>query len=166
MDKRWNILMILLAGLMLFSLQLVACSKKTPTPTPTPTRTATPTATATPTPTATPTAAASPTATPALTPSPTAVSTPTATPTEAAKTAQVALRNSVFVPVQLTVDRGTTVTWTNRDSITHTVTSDSPLFDSGNMAPGATFSYTFNSAGTFAYHCLIHATMKGSVVVR
>jgi plastocyanin len=65
----------------------------------------------------------------------------------------------------LTVNVGSKVTWTNTDSVTHTVTSDNGVFGSGDLAPNATFSYTFNTTGTFAYHCSIHTYMTGTVIV-
>jgi plastocyanin len=76
------------------------------------------------------------------------------------------MANLAFSPATLTIKVGTTVTWTNKDSTTHTVISDNGVFQSGNMAPNATFTYTFNNAGTFPYHCSIHPSMKGTVVVQ
>jgi len=73
--------------------------------------------------------------------------------------------NFSFVPGTLPISAGTTVTWTNSDSTTHHVASDTGVFDSGDMAPNATFSYTFNNTGTFPYHCAIHTYMKGTIVV-
>ena len=73
--------------------------------------------------------------------------------------------NFSFVPGTLPISVGTTVTWTNSDSTTHHVASDTGVFDSGDMAPNATFSYTFNSTGTFPYHCSIHTYMKGTIAV-
>jgi plastocyanin len=78
----------------------------------------------------------------------------------------VSLVNLAFSPATLTVKVGTTITWTNNDSMTHTVTSDNGVFDSGNLTPGQTFSYTFNNAGTFTYHCVIHSYMKGTIIVQ
>ena len=78
------------------------------------------------------------------------------------------IQNFEFRPTPLTISSGTTVTWTNMDSVDHTVTSDpgsSEVFDSGNIAPGATYSHTFNNAGTFNYHCTIHPDMHGQVTV-
>jgi hypothetical protein len=57
------------------------------------------------------------------------------------------------------------VTWTNMDSATHTVTSDTGAFDSKNLANGASFSFTFTQAGSYAYHCAIHTRMVASIVV-
>jgi plastocyanin len=59
-----------------------------------------------------------------------------------------------------------TVTWTNDDIVAHTVTSDTGVFDSGNIAAGATWSYTFATAGTYNYHCSYHSWMTGTVVVK
>ena len=61
---------------------------------------------------------------------------------------------------------GKTVTWVNKDTVTHTVTSDaSSLFDSGFMPTGATFQFTFTTAGTYPYYCTVHPFMKGTIVV-
>jgi plastocyanin len=57
------------------------------------------------------------------------------------------------------------VKWTNNDAIAHTVTSNTGAFDSGNMAAGATYSYTFSTAGTYNYHCTYHSGMTGTVMV-
>lgn len=67
----------------------------------------------------------------------------------------------------LTVPVNTQVTWTNNDSVAHTVTADDGSFDSGTLQAGQSFSHTFSSAGTVAYHCTIHgkASMNGSVQV-
>jgi len=71
-----------------------------------------------------------------------------------------------FSPANLTVKVGKTVTWVNKDTVTHTVTSDgSSLFDSGFMPTGATFQFTFTTAGTYAYYCTVHPFMKGTIVV-
>jgi plastocyanin len=77
----------------------------------------------------------------------------------------VSIKNFAFSISSLSVKSGTTVTWTNNDATTHTVTADDGSFDSGNIAPGATFTHTFSTAGTIAYHCSIHTTMKAKVVV-
>ena len=61
---------------------------------------------------------------------------------------------------------GTTVTWTNSDSTQHTVTADDGSFDSGVLAQGQTFSHTFDTAGTIAYHCTIHPNMQATVTVQ
>jgi plastocyanin len=67
-------------------------------------------------------------------------------------------------PIQIKV--GDTVTWTNNAGTTHTATSDTGAWDTGNLAPGATSNAVpFPTAGTFAYHCAIHPSMVGAVVV-
>jgi plastocyanin len=70
-----------------------------------------------------------------------------------------------FAPAELTVPVGTTVTWTNQDSAPHTVTADDGAFDSGRMDQGATFSFTFDTAGTYAYHCDFHPNMTATITV-
>jgi len=73
-----------------------------------------------------------------------------------------------FTPNTITVVLGvnSTIVWTNNDGSPHTVTSNGGIFDSGNMAPGQSFTYTFTSTGTFAYHCTYHPWMTGTVVVK
>ena len=78
---------------------------------------------------------------------------------------EVSIANFAFSPDTLTVKVGTTVKWTNNDSTTHTVTADDKSFDSGNLDPGKSFSFTFKQAGTFSYHCSIHPNMKAKIVV-
>jgi plastocyanin len=70
-----------------------------------------------------------------------------------------------YQPAQLTVAAGQTVVWRNSGLGPHTVTAANGLFNSGTMQTGATFTYTFSTPGTYSYECLIHPTMKGSVVV-
>ena len=68
----------------------------------------------------------------------------------------------------ITINAGDTVTWTNNGNAVHTSTSDTGVWDSGSMSPGAKFSQVFNSAGSFPYHCTFHGTtfnMKGTVTV-
>ncbi len=83
-----------------------------------------------------------------------------------AQTMQITIANFSFQPGTLTIPAGTTVTWTNNDSVAHTTTSDTGLWDSGSLASGRSFSFTFNQPGTFPYHCAIHPFMKGSIVVQ
>jgi len=79
----------------------------------------------------------------------------------------VTIQNFAFSPASITVKKGTKVTWTNKDSTTHTVTeTDSQKGpDSGNLSPGNSYSFTFDTAGTYHYHCSIHTTMTGTVTV-
>jgi plastocyanin len=76
------------------------------------------------------------------------------------------LGTAAFNPNPIMVSVGSTVTWTNNDSISHTATSNTGAFDSGLIGAGGSFSFTFQSAGTFPYHCTIHPGMVGSVVVQ
>ncbi len=83
-----------------------------------------------------------------------------------ATTHAVAIQGFVFAEKSITVKKGDTVVWTNKDSAPHTVTGDN---DSGIGSPtlnaNGTYSFTFNSAGTFNYHCALHPNMKGAVIV-
>lgn len=78
---------------------------------------------------------------------------------------EVYIQGMAFSPATLTVNVNTTVKWTNKDDVSHTVTSDSPLFDSGSLANSGTFSFMFTSAGTFNYHCSLHPSMTAKVIV-
>ncbi len=78
----------------------------------------------------------------------------------------VDISNFSFQPSSLKVSAGTKVTWTNRDSVQHTVTSDQQgLFDSGPLAPGQKFSFGFDAPGSYKYHCSLHPSMQGMIVV-
>lgn len=68
-------------------------------------------------------------------------------------------------PPTTTVQVGDTVTWNNTSGVAHTATADDASFDTGFIADGASGSVTFAAAGTFPYHCTIHASMIGSIVV-
>jgi len=88
------------------------------------------------------------------------------TATSASADVPVTINNFHFMPPDITIPAGTTIRWTNQDGPTHTVTSDmAGTFDSGSLAPNTSFSVTFNTPGTFAYHCEIHPTMMGKVIV-
>jgi plastocyanin len=77
----------------------------------------------------------------------------------------VAIDNFTFSPAALNLKVGQQVTWTNKQQgVAHTVTADGGAFDHP-MPSGATFSFTFATAGTVAYHCRIHPSMRGTVVV-
>jgi len=69
-----------------------------------------------------------------------------------------------FVPEKLIVPKGATVTWTNKDTEVHTVTSDTGLF-SGSLPPGGSFRYTFTEHKGFHYYCVNNPGMKGDVFV-
>lgn len=78
---------------------------------------------------------------------------------------QVAIGNFTFGPATLTVKAGTTVAWTNRDDIPHTVTEVGKKFKSPVLDTDDSFAHRFDLPGTFAYFCSIHPHMTGKVVV-
>ncbi len=82
----------------------------------------------------------------------------------AAKAVAVEIKEFSFQPATVEVPVGGTVTWTNADAATHTVKGSG--WTSGDLAQGATFSNTFDTAGTFPYSCGIHPSMTGEVVVK
>jgi len=84
-------------------------------------------------------------------------------PTAAA--ANIEIQSFAFSPSTLTVKKGTTVTWTQKDSVPHTIVSDNGAFESPQLSNGQTWSFTFNDAGTFAYHCSVHPSMTATIVV-
>lgn len=95
-----------------------------------------------------------------------------ATPTPAPGSTQMLMINNEsngsfgFSPATLTIKKGTTVIWKNVSLAPHTVTSDDgQTFDSGTVAVGNTFKFTFKTAGTFSYHCNIHPYMRATIVV-
>jgi len=84
---------------------------------------------------------------------------------EARAGASVTVADMAFSPGAVSVGLGQTVTWSFQDSVAHTSTSDQGFWDSGTKTNGTTYARTFTSAGTFAYHCSIHAMMRGTVKV-
>jgi plastocyanin len=81
----------------------------------------------------------------------------------------VAIQSYAFNPTPDTVLINTTVTWTNKDPETHTVTADggsSGTWDSGNLVTGSAFTYKFQVFGKYTYHCAIHPTMLGTIFVK
>jgi len=80
--------------------------------------------------------------------------------------ADVKIDNFSFGPQTLTVSVGTTVVWTNRDDIPHTVVSTDGVFKSKVRDTDEKFSYTFTKAGTYPYFCSVHPKMTGKVVVQ
>jgi len=78
----------------------------------------------------------------------------------------VSIVNMAFTPGTITVTAGTMVTWSNNDNMTHTVTADDDSFDSGNIGVGSSFTKTFSVVGTYTYHCSIHPSMTGTVMVK
>ena len=99
---------------------------------------------------------------------PPSTSTPSAASGSAAASggSTVEINDFMFMPATLTVPVGTTVTWKFDDSTQHTVSANDNSFASSPMASGQTFTHTFTSAGTVAYHCSIHPFMTGTIIVK
>ena len=98
------------------------------------------------------------------------VTTSSAAPAGSGGTGGATIADYTFSPQSITVKAGTTVTWTNNDSVPHNVVSASDdstgasptgAFTSGNLTQGQTFSFTFDNAGTYYYECSLHASMAG-----
>lgn len=79
-----------------------------------------------------------------------------------AQAASVSVVDSDFEPAELEISSGTEVTWTNNGDLAHTVTADDGSFDSGNLDPGDTFSFTFNNGDEFPYFCEYHGAEGGT----
>src|SRR6266545_5913540 len=81
----------------------------------------------------------------------------------AAETKNITIKDFAFDPKTITINVGDTITWTNEGPSPHTVTADEAGgFDAGNLDKGATFSETFDEAGTFAYYCKYHGAKGGT----
>jgi plastocyanin len=84
-----------------------------------------------------------------------------------AQTYNIEISSSAFNPSSLTINAGDTVIWTNQDSFSHTVTSDSGSeLKSSSFSSGGTYNHIFTTAGTYDYHCAIHTMMKGTIIVQ
>lgn len=84
---------------------------------------------------------------------------------------EIILQGNTFSPSSKTISAGTTITWINRDSHNHTVTSGSNRtpdgrFDSGSFGANGTFSHRFDTAGTYNYYCGLHSGMTGTITVQ
>jgi plastocyanin len=79
---------------------------------------------------------------------------------------EVKIDNFSFGPAAITVAAGTTVTWTNRDDIPHTVVADDKTFKSKVLDTDEKFSYNFSKPGTYPYFCSVHPKMTGKVIVQ
>ena len=80
-------------------------------------------------------------------------------------TNEVWIQGMAFSPATITVTAGTTITWTNKDAVAHTVTSTTSLFSSPSIGPNGTYSHLFSTAGTYNYFCTIHPSMTATVIV-
>lgn len=128
------------------------------TVTPSPTPSTQPSSTKTP-------PAPAPSPVPAPSPAPVPAPSPSPTPPPPSSALPVQITNFSFSPATITVHKGTTVTWTNKDSAGHTVTGDSGGPNSSLLTQNQVYSYVFNTLGTFPYHCSPHPFMKGTVTV-
>ena len=126
-----------------------------PAPAPQPAQEPTPV----PTPTPIPTTAPKPAVIPKTT-TPTQVSQPVT------KTVTVEIKDNIFSPQIAAINPGDTIIWKNVGANNHTVHSlNGALYDSGNLAPGASYSKTFSSQGRYEYYCAYHSGMKGTIIV-
>ena len=75
------------------------------------------------------------------------------------------IQDFAFGTPELSVAAGTTVTFTNNDTATHTATADDGAFDTGEIAPGASATVTLDEPGTYAYHCDFHPNMVATITV-
>jgi plastocyanin len=90
-----------------------------------------------------------------------------ATTTVSIPVGAIGLTTTAYVPNPVNIKVGDSVNWVNNDSIAHTSTANNgTTFNSGTIAPGASFKATFNTAGSFAYHCAFHPGMVGTVTVQ
>lgn len=119
-------------------------------------------------------AALCPGAVPYMPPAPSAVGTPVAPPDHAHDDAPagtpsaemaITIENFAYDPATANVSVGARVTWTNDDALAHTATANDGTFDSGNIPAGGSYSFTFDTAGTYAYTCTYHPQMTGTIVV-
>ena len=84
-----------------------------------------------------------------------------------ASKAEVVIDNFSFLPKEITVPVGTTVTWTNHDDVPHVVASaDDQFKKSGPLDTDESFSHTFTTAGNYTYFCSIHPHMTGKIIVK
>ena len=74
--------------------------------------------------------------------------------------------NFTFTPQEITITRGTTLTWVNDDDIPHTVAATNQTFRSKAMDTEQKFSFTFTEPGTYEYFCSLHPHMQGKVIVK
>ncbi len=78
----------------------------------------------------------------------------------------ITIQNFAFSPASVTIPKGTTVTWINEDSVNHQIVDDAgTVFSSESLPKGAVYSFKFDNSGSYPYHCSIHPSMKGVVIV-
>lgn len=152
-----------------------------PAPAAAPTHTSAPDPTATDAPAATPTTAAAPAATATTrsvapdygadygeSPTKAPMDEPTEEPSDdpsATDEVAVPIQGFRFLPAEVTVTVGTTITWTNMDSAPHSATADDGSWDTGVLGQGESGSVTFDTPGTYTYYCAVHPNMTATVIV-
>lgn len=82
-----------------------------------------------------------------------------------AGTSKISITSAAYSPASLTIVSGSTVTWTNNDNMPHTVTTEDGNINSGDIAPGSSFSKTFMTTGTYNYHDVHSTDMTGVLIV-
>jgi plastocyanin len=82
-----------------------------------------------------------------------------------AQEVKVDIKEFMFGPKDLTIAAGTKVTWVNDDQIPHTVVETNKVFRSGALDTNDSFSYVFNTPGTYEYFCALHPKMIGKIIV-
>jgi len=84
------------------------------------------------------------------------------------KTVTIEISNFAFNPASVTINKGDSVVWLNKDTMAHTVTSDSGSSELGSspITSGQTYTHTFDTTGSFNYHCSIHTSMKATITVK
>ena len=91
---------------------------------------------------------------------------PEGNPSQETSSQLIEIKSFTFSPESITVKKGTKLTWTNKDSAPHTITSTNDKeLDSGTLSQGQSYSHTFTQIGSFQYRCNFHTSMKGTVKV-
>ena len=85
--------------------------------------------------------------------------------TSTPRTYDIEIKGFAFSPAILTIKKGDSVRWTNKDSMKHTATADNGKFDSKTLNKDQSFTFTFNEAGEYSYICSIHPYMKAKIIV-
>ena len=80
-------------------------------------------------------------------------------------TTAVTIQSYTFTPSEISIKVGETVTWTNLDSVAHNIVADDGSWGSSQLNKGDKFSFTFNQAGSYTYHCGVHPNMIGKIIV-
>jgi plastocyanin len=86
-------------------------------------------------------------------------------PPGAPRTHALAIKGFAYLPAKITVSLGDTIVWTNEDFTVHTVTADTLRWDSGDLAAKKQYRVTATKRGALGYHCELHPTMKGTIVI-